>query len=74
MYKSVYVIFVWNGTDNPLTLIYWRGGGYHPLEDSFQATKMLVSATNWLQLIVGSSFVVILAKKLWPPYLGVGVG
>ena len=40
-----------------------EGGGYHPLEDFFQATKTLFSATEWLQLIVGSSFVVILAEK-----------
>ena len=32
------------------------------LEDFFQAAKTLVSATKWLQLIVGSSSAVILVK------------
>ena len=35
--------------------------------------KCTASATKWRQLIVGSSFAVILAKK-WPPSLGIGVG
>ena len=40
-----------------------EGDSYHPLEDFFQAAKTLGSATKWLQLIVGSSFVAILARK-----------
>ena len=36
-----------------------------PLRIFFQAAKTLVSATKWLQLIVGSSFAVILARRRW---------
>ena len=39
----------------------------------FQPAKTLVSATKWLQQIMGSSFAVILAKQFLPPYLEVGV-
>ena len=33
-----------------------KGGSYHPLKDFFHPTKTLVSAANWLLLIVGLSF------------------
>ena len=40
---------------------YMGGGGYQPLNKYFQPDKMLVSVTKLLQLILGSSFAVILA-------------
>ena len=43
-----------------------KGVGYHPLETA----KTLVSATKWLQLIVGSSFAVILVEKNDHPTFG----
>ena len=45
-----------------------EGGG------SFQSAKMLNFTIKWVQLIVGSSFPVILAQKILLPYPGVGVG
>ena len=43
-------------------------------KDFFRPAKMLVSVTKWPQLIVVTSFAVILAKNKLPPYFVVGVG
>ena len=43
--------------------LYRRGWGWLPTRIFFRPAKSLKSATKWLQLIVGSSFVVILSKK-----------
>ena len=43
-------------------------------EGFFRPTKTIVSATKWLQLIVGSSFEVIFAEKKLPADPGEGVG
>ena len=55
-------------------LIYWRGVVTTPLSIIFQPAKMLNFTIKWVQLIVGSSFPVILAQKMVLPYPGVGVG
>ena len=57
-----------------LTLVYWRGVGYHPLRIIFRPTKTLNFTIKWVELIVRPSFPVILAQKFLLPYPGVGVG
>ena len=45
-----------------------------PLRIIFRPTKMLNFTIKWVQLIVGSSFPVILAQKILLSHPGVGVG
>ena len=49
-----------------------KGGGYHPrpLRFIFRPAKTLNFTIKWVQLIVGSSFPVILAQKIYYPTLG----
>ena len=56
------------------TLVYQRGVVTTPLRIIFQPAKTLNFTIKWAQLIVGSSFPVILAQKILLPYPGVGVG
>ena len=51
-----------------------KGGGYHPLRIISRPAKTLNFTIKWVQLIVGSSFPVILAQTILLPYPGVGVG
>ena len=57
-----------------LTLVYRRGVVTTPLRIIFQPPKTLNFTIKWVQLIVGSSFPVILAQIFFLPYPGVGVG
>ena len=57
-----------------LTLVYQRGWLPPPLRIIFQPAKTLNFTIKWVQLIVGSSFPVILAQNFFLPYPGVGVG
>ena len=57
-----------------LTLVYWRGVVTTPLRIIFLSAKTLNFTIKWVQLIVGSSFPVILAQKFLLPYPGVRVG
>ena len=45
-----------------------------PLRIIFRPAKTLNFTIKWVQLIMGSSFPVILAQKKLLPYPGVGVG
>ena len=45
-----------------------------PLKIIFRPAKTLNFTIKWVQLIVESSFPVILAQKFLLPYTGVGVG
>ena len=57
-----------------LTLVYRRGWlPYHPPHGFSRPAKTFVYAKKWLHVIVGSSFALISANKILPPYLGVGV-
>ena len=51
-----------------------KEGGCTPLKIIFRPAKTLNFTIKWVQLIVGSSFPVILAQKKLLPYAGVGVG
>ena len=52
-----------------LTLVY-RRGVITPLRFIFRPAKTLDFTIKWVQLIVGSSFLVILAQKIILPTLG----
>ena len=45
-----------------------------PFRITFRPAKTLNFTIKWVQLIVGSSFPVILAQKNLLPYPGIGVG
>ena len=57
-----------------LTLVYRRGVVATPLRIIFRSAKTLKFTIKWVQLIVGSSFPVMLAQFFLLPYPGVGVG
>ena len=57
-----------------LTLVYRRGVVTTPLRIIFRPAKTLNFTIKWVQLIVGSSFPVILAQNNLLPYPGVRVG
>ena len=61
-------------TLSPSTLVYRRGGGAPPIRIIFRPAKTLNFTIKWVQLIVGSSFPVILAQTFLLSYPGVGVG
>ena len=57
-----------------LTLVYRRGLVTTLLRIIFRPAKTLNFTIKWVQLIIRSSFPVILAQKILLPYPGVGVG
>ena len=58
--------------ETPLTLVYRKGVTPLPLRIIFWPAKTLNFTIKWVQLIVESSFPVILAQKFLLLYPGVG--
>ena len=59
-----------NSVRASLTLVYRRGVVTTPLRIIFRPAKTLNVTIKWVQLIVGSTFPVILAQKIYYPTLG----